>query len=67
MMENSKLRGGRKCDRGCQQRRGDDDSRLIIKMLYLQSGRKCDRGAKTGGVVMGVVMSAPLLGYGGVN
>ena len=32
--------------KGWPNKEGDDDSKLIIKMLYLQSGRKCDRGCQ---------------------
>ena len=57
-----KIARRQKVRQGLPKKEGDDDSRLIIKMLYLQSGRKCDRGAKTGGGRHGGDMSHPLLG-----
>ena len=56
-----KIARRQKVRQGLPKKEGDDDSRLIIKMLYLQSGRKCDRGAKNRGVAWGRHVP-PLLG-----
>ena len=62
-----KIARRQKVRQGLPKKEGDDDSRLIIKMLYLQSGRKCDRGAKTGGGRHGGRHVPPPAGVGGVN